>query len=171
MTRIKFCERAYIGDADQYKRMTELRKPYEGPKEQRVQQPDGSYKIEKVIDSEGLIEFIEIGFAVQELVQQRKKVGVGAIAGNVIRVVNARISGELEYLQTHEASISPEEGNAGFSLLASNSGVRGLGIYYVAGKIGFLLIAGDTDMCRKEAADSMESFKQIANQKYGLELA
>ncbi len=151
--------------------MTELRKPYEGPKEQRVQQPDGSYKIEKVIDSEGLIEFIEIGFAVQELVQQRKKVGVGAIAGNVIRVVNARISGELEYLQTHEASISPEEGNAGFSLLASNSGVRGLGIYYVAGKIGFLLIAGDTDMCRKEAADSMESFKQIANQKYGLELA
>ena len=166
-TGLRFCERAYIGDAAQYMRMTELRRPYEAPKEQHVQQPDGSFKIEKVIESKGLIEFTEIGFAVQALVQQREKDGVGAIAGNIIRVCDARELGELEYLQTHEASLSPAEGQAGFSLLASNAGVRGIGIYYIAGKIGFTLAAGDTETCRKEAAESIEAFKQIAKQKYG----
>jgi hypothetical protein len=169
-TEMKFCERAYIGDPAQYQRMTKLRKPYEGPKEQYVQQPDGSFKIEKAIENKGLIEFIEIGFAAQELVQQRRNEGVGAIAGNVIRVSTAWPSGELQYLQTHESSVGPAEGTAGFSLLASNSGIRGIGIYYVAGKIGFLLIVGDSEMCRKEAAESMDVFKQVAKQKYGLDL-
>ena len=50
-TGLRFCERAYIGDAAQYKRMTELRRPHEVPNEQHVQQPDGSFKIEKVIGS------------------------------------------------------------------------------------------------------------------------
>jgi hypothetical protein len=167
---IRFCERAHIGDDTQYKKMTALRKPYQGPTEQHVQQPDGSFKIEKVTDSEGLIEFTEISIALEDLVQQRSKEGVGAIDGNVIRVVDARLSGELEYLQIHEAGFGPAEGQSGFSLLASNSGVRGVGIYYIAGKLGFVLIAGDTEMCRKEAADTIESFKQIAKQKYGLEL-
>jgi hypothetical protein len=167
---VEFRERAYIGDADQYKKMTELRTPYQGPTEQHVQQPDGSFKIEKMIDSEGQIEFMEVGFAVQRLVEQRKHEGVGAISGNVIRVVDARISGELEYLQTHEASVGPAEGQSGFSLLASNSGVRGVAIYYVAGKVGFLLIVGDSEMCRRETGGTLESFKQIAKQKYGLEL-
>jgi hypothetical protein len=70
------------------------------------------------LDSKGLIEFTEIGLAVEALVQQRDKDGVGAIAGNIIRVCDARNSGELEYLQTHEACLSPAEGQAGFSLLA-----------------------------------------------------
>lgn len=170
-TGSRFCERAYIGDAAQYARMTKLRKPFEGPREQQVQQPDGSFKIESVVDSNGLIEFIEIGFAVEALVQQREKDGVGAIAGNIIRVCVARDSGELEYFQTHEASLSAAEGQAGFSLLASNAGVRGIGIYYVAGKLGFILAVGDPKMCRKEAAESIEAFKQIAKQKYGLQLA
>jgi hypothetical protein len=170
-TGSRFCERAHIGDATQYMRMTKLRRPYEAPKEQHIQQPDGSFRIEKVIDSKGLIEFIEIGLAVQALVQQREKDGVGAIAGNIIRVSDAGKSGELEYFQTHEASLSPAEGQAGFSLLASNARARGIGIYYIAGKIGFILAAGDPEMCRKEAAESIEAFKQIAKQKYGLELA
>lgn len=170
-TGLRFCERTYIGDAARYARMTELRKPFEAPKEQQVQQPDGSFKIEKVVDSKGQVEFIEIGFAVQALVQQREKDGVGAIAGNIIRVCDARDSGELEYFQTHEASLSPAEGQAGFSLLASNAGARGIGIYYIAGKIGFILAVGDPEMCRKEAAGSIEAFKQIAKQRYGLELA
>jgi hypothetical protein len=169
-TELKFAERAYIGDPNQYAKMTELRKPHQGPKEQHVQQSDGSFKVEEVRDSKGTIEFTEIGFAMEALVQQRRKEGVGAIAGNVIRVVDARVSGELEYLQQHEAGIAREEGQVGFSLLASNSGVRGLGIYYIAGKMGYVLIAGDKEMCRRETAASMESFVKIANQKYGLEL-
>ena len=97
-TGLRFCERAYIGDAARYARMTELRKPFEAPKEQQVQQPDGSFKIEKVVDSKGQVEFIEIGFAVQALVQQREKDGVGAIAGNIIRVCDARELGRTRIL-------------------------------------------------------------------------
>jgi hypothetical protein len=47
---------------------------------------------------------------------------------------SARISGEVEYLQSIEASLTPWEGNSGFSLLASNSCMRGIGIYYRSGK-------------------------------------
>jgi len=105
------------------------------------------------------------------MTHQRRKEGVGAIAGNVIRVAGARHSGEFGYFAMHEAGISPEKGQVGFSHLASNSKTRGLGIYYIAGKTGFLLIAGDIETCRKESAETIEEFKATAQQKYGLELA
>ena len=86
------------------------------------------------------------------------------------RVANARISGKLEYLQSHEASISPEEGRAGFSILASNTGARGIGIYYPRGKIGFLFIVGSSEDCRTERAETVKQFVEDANVKHGLNL-
>jgi hypothetical protein len=166
---VRKCERAHIGDATQYGKMTELRKPYKPPTEQHVQQPDGSFRIEKVSDSEGQIEFTEISSAVEELVQQRNR-QVGAIAGNIIRVCDARPSGKLEYLQVGEATVGPEEGQSGFSLPSSNSGTRGIGIYYKAGKLGFLMSVGDPETCRKETSETIQSFIELALQKYDMHL-
>jgi hypothetical protein len=167
----KYVERAYIGDPAQYKKLMELKTPYVSPANQTVVHPDGTSSVEPVNDSKGLIEFIEIGFALQALVEQRRRDGTGAIGGNIIRVVDAKISRELEYLQTHEAGISPAEGAVGYSLLASNSGKRGIGIYYVAGKLGFVMIAGDAETCRKLPAESLDCFKQLAKDQFGLELS
>ena len=166
---VRVCERAHIGDATQFKKMTELRKPYKPPTERHVQQPDGSFRTEKVSDSKGQIEFVEIGNAVEELVQQRNR-QVGAIAGNIIRVCDAWPSGKLEYLQAGEATVSPEEGQSGFSLLSSSSGKRGIGIYYKAGKRGFLMMVGDPETCRKETSETVQSFIELARQKYGMHL-
>ena len=145
----KFVGRAYIGDPSQYKKLLELKRPFQGPTQQTVVHTDGSATIEPINYSNGLGEFIELGFALQALVEQRRNAGVGAIAGNIIRVVDAKISRKLEYLQTHEASITEAEGAGGYSLLASNSGKRGIGIYYIAGELGFVMISGDSETCRK----------------------
>jgi hypothetical protein len=56
----------------------------------------------------------------EALVDQRTSQSVGAIAGCIVRVTDARISKELEYLQSGEVGVSPEEGQTGFSILASN---------------------------------------------------
>ncbi|WP_368507087.1 hypothetical protein [Bradyrhizobium lupini] len=167
---LKYVERAYIGDPAQYRRLLELKKPYVGPKQQTTVHLDGTTTIESIVNSAGLVEFVEIGLALQALVEQRRGEGIGAIAGNIIRVVDARISRKLEYLQTHEASITQAEGKAGYSLLASNSGKRGVGIYYVAGKVGFVMIAGDTEPCRKLPAETMDEFKQFAKSQFDLNL-
>jgi hypothetical protein len=95
---------------------------------------------------------------------------LGVISGNSVRVVDARISGELEYLQSGEASISPAEGRGGYSLLSSNSGQRGIAIYYVAGKFGYLFVVGDSEPCRKEDALTIQDFIKLAKDKYGLNL-
>jgi|SRR6516162_178341 hypothetical protein len=141
---LSYCQRAYIGDPDEYKRMTLLRRPYDPPKMQHVQQPDGTFRTVPLVESHGAREFEEISRALEELTgrraQGRQQGSVGAICGCVVRVVNARISGKLEYLQSGEASISPWEGKSGFTLLASNSDVRGIAIYYRTGKMGFFLL-------------------------------
>ncbi|MCK1348061.1 hypothetical protein IVB25_29820 [Bradyrhizobium sp. 193] len=167
---LKYVERAYIGDPAQYRRLLELKKPYVGPKQQTTVHLDGTTTIEPIVNSAGLVEFVEIGLALQALVEQRRGEGIGAIAGNIIRVVDARNSRKLEYLRTHEASITQAEGKAGYSLLASNSGKRGVGIYYVAGKVGFVMIAGDTEPCRKLPAETMDEFKQFAKSQFDLNL-
>ncbi|AHY56840.1 hypothetical protein BJS_08857 [Bradyrhizobium japonicum SEMIA 5079] len=151
-------------------KLNDLRQPYVGAKEAHVQQPDGSFKIEPVEDSAGQIEFMEISFALERLVERRGREGVGAIAGNIIRVANARLSGQLEYLQTVMAGISLEEGAIGYSLLASNREKRGVGIYYIAGKLGFVMIVGDTEMCRKVRAETLDEFKTMARESWGLDL-
>jgi hypothetical protein len=167
----KYVERAYIGDPAQYSKLLQLKKPYVSPTNRTAVHPDGTTTIEPVNDSKGLVEFMETGLALQGLVEQRRNDGVGAIAGNIIRVVDAKLSRKLEYLQTHEASITQAEGAAGYSLLASNSGRRGIGIYYVAGKLGFVMIAGDAETCRRLPAESLDNFKQLAKDQFGLDLS
>jgi hypothetical protein len=169
---IKYYKRAYIGDPGEYKLFVEalkLHKPL--PSTIHVQQPDGTFREEVYVESQGEISFAQASAALVEIVaQQRKGKAVGAIAGNVLRVVDARPSGSLQYLQQGELGVSLEEGQAGYSFLASNTGKRGIGLYYVAGKVGFLMIAGDTAYSYKEPADTMHAFIELARQRYGLEL-
>jgi hypothetical protein len=166
---IRPCERSYIGDQAQYKQMNDLRKPYQSPAEMHVQQADGTFKVEKMTDSKGQIEFMEVSLALEELVQRRNR-AVGAIGGNVIRVRNAWPSGNLEYLQVGMASFGPEEGQSGFSLLSSSTGRRGVGIYYKSGKLGFLMMVGDPEMCIKETSETIQAFIELAHQKHGMNL-
>lgn len=81
---IRPCERSYIGDQAQYKRMNDLRRPYQSPTEMHVQQTDGTFKVEKMTDSKGQLEFMEVSLALETLVQRRNK-AVGGIGGNIIR--------------------------------------------------------------------------------------
>src|SRR5215831_3094780 len=147
--KLSYCNKAYIGDGDEYKRMMELRHPCDPPKIQMVQQPDGTFRTVPLVTSEGEREFEEISRALEQLThrraQGRQQGSVGAICGCIVRVVDARISGKLEYLQSGEASISPWEGKSGFTFLASNSDIRGIGIYYRSRKMGFLFIVGDSE--------------------------
>jgi hypothetical protein len=106
----------------------------------------------------------------EALVNQRLSQSVGAIAGSIIRVVDAKISGEFEYLQSGEVTVSAEEGQSGFSVLASNAGTRGIGIYYRSGKIGFIMKVGDTELCRVEREATIQGFIETAKIKHGLEL-
>jgi hypothetical protein len=172
--RLSYRNRAYIGDCDEYKRMMELRHPYDPPKMQMVQQPDGTFHTVPLVTSEGEREFEEISRALEELTgrraQGRQQDSVGTICGCIVRVVNARISGKLEYLQSGEVSISPWEGKSGFTFLASNSDIRGIGIYYRSGKMGFLFIVGDSEYCRQEYAETLNQFVAMARMTYGLTL-
>jgi hypothetical protein len=167
---IKYPVRAYIGDANEYKKLMELRQPYVPPQEQHVQQPDGTFKIAPLFVSAGEIEFQEISHAMEALVGKRLNQSVGAIGGCIVRVVDARISKEIEYLQSGEVGVSLEEGQFGFSVLASNTGTRGIGIYYRSGKIGFIMKVGDPEYCRVEREPTIQSFIDTAKNKYGLEL-
>jgi len=167
---VRYCQRAYIGDGGEYKRMKGLQRPYIAPAVQHVQQPDGTFRASPLVLSEGEIEFAEVSNAMEALTHGRRSGSVGAIAGCVTRVVNARISRELEYLQSVEASLTPWEGSSGFSFMASNSGIRGVGIYYRSGEMGFLFIVGDEMPCRKEYASTIDHFIEIARTEYGLNL-
>jgi hypothetical protein len=162
-------ERAYIGDSDEYKKMVALRVRPVLPIEQLVQQPNGAFVKKPLTRTAGEIEFEEISRAIEKSCDMRRGV-VGAIAGSVTRVVDARASGKLEYLQSREASLSPEEGRAGFNYLASNSDVRGIGIYFPAGKVGFISVVADTVPCRREFADTERDFIKLAHDQYGLNL-
>jgi hypothetical protein len=153
---LSYCERAYIGDANEYAQMIKL-------KNALPIIPDPTLSQEE-------IEFDEVSNAMEQLVQQRKSQSVGAICNCIIRIVDARISGALEYLQLGSSTISPEEGLGGFSFLASNVNVRGMGVYYRVGKLGFLFIVGDSQNCRKIYTETLNEFIQIAKTNYGLNL-
>ncbi len=167
---VGYCERVYIGDSDEYRDMIKLRRHYEAPKFQHVQQPDGSFIHVPYVVTTGERESAEISDAMEALAHQRKSRTVGAICGCVTRVINARRSGELHYLQSIESTVSHEEGRSGYTYLASNSGNRGVGIYYRSGKMGFIFPACDDVSCRKEYADNLREFIDLASTKYGLSL-
>ena len=168
--RVRCCERAYIGDATEYKKMTGLREAYRAPKEQYVQQLDGPFHTVPLDVSGGELEFEEITAAMEKLTHSRQSDTVGAICGGVIRVVDAKLSRKLEYLQSGESSVTQWEGNSGYSFLCSNSQERGIGIYYRSGKMGYIFKVGDTKPCRKEQAVAVADFIKIANEKYGMNL-
>ena len=147
-----------------------LRCSYHPPANQTVQQSDGTFHTVPLVVSDGERDFAEITDALEKLAFERRSRTVGAICGCVTRVVDARISGKLEYLQSVEASLSAAEGHSGFSFLASNTGTRGMGIYYISGKIGFLFIVGDSEHNRKEQADTLAQFIKASRARYGLNL-
>jgi len=163
-------QRAYIGDADEYANLRSLMHPYAGPESRFVQNADGTFSNTPQPVTNGEKEFDQVSDAMEKLTHQRRSETVGAICGCVTRVVDARISGKLEYMQSVEVSIYPWEGHAGFSLLAANTGSRGVGIYYLGWHAGLLFIVGDSVTCRKEAAATIEQFVEVARSKYGVNL-
>lgn len=166
--KLIYCERAYIGDSVEYSKMMQLRQPVQMPQMQLIQQPDGFFREAPLVISKGEFEFAEISDAMQLLTYQLKSRTVGAVCGCVTRVVDARHSGEFEYLQSIESRVSLEEGRTGYSYLTANSGVRGIGIYYRSGKMGFIFIVGDTQPCHKENAETLTQFIKLTHAKYGL---
>jgi hypothetical protein len=167
---VRYCERAYIGDAAEYNKMTRLREPYKAPEEQHVQQPDGTLLAMPLEVTSGEVEFEEIARAMEKLTDKRESSTVGAICGGITRVVDARLSGKLEYLQHGESSVTLQEGNSGYSFLASNSDARGVGIYYRSGKMGFVFKVGDSERCRREQAETIRDFIKLTKEKYGMNL-
>ena len=167
------CQQAYIGDQDEYSRLQELRKlhPYSPPTTQHIQQSDGSFVTLPLTMSTGELDFESISDAMIRLTSQwNSKSTVGSISSGVTRICNARISGKLEYLQSHVASVSPFEGSSGYSWYASNTATRGMAIYYPLGKVGYLFIDGDTEHSRTEYAETATHFIETAKKKYGLKL-
>jgi hypothetical protein len=127
-TEIHEATRAYIGDPVEYKNLTNLIGDYEGPQHRSIQNADG--KFETIVVTADEKKFEQISSAMEKLTYLKTSETVGAICGCITRVVDARISTKLEYMQAVEYGTSSEEGRTGFSLLASNRGIRGIGIYY-----------------------------------------
>jgi hypothetical protein len=117
---IAYVERAYIGDPIEYANLRNLIEPYCGPETRIVQNLDGTFSNASQVVTDSEKEFEQISVAMENLTHRRMSDIVGAVCGCVTRVVDARISAKLEYLQSLEVSYSREEGHAGFSLLASN---------------------------------------------------
>jgi hypothetical protein len=168
---IRNAERAYIGDAEGYRQLTDLLGTYAGPKIRMVQQPDGSFKTEPFEPMDGEQWFAIAADALEALCRKKSVETVGAVTDAITRVVNARISGELEYLQAVYVGRSIEEGLTGYTLLAANTGIRAMAIYFYAGKVGFVFLPGDPAGCQRLTADSDVQFIDAARQQYGIELA
>lgn len=159
-------QRAYIGIQDEYKKYLELRKPYAGPATRRNQGRD-------VALTEGEKEFDVVSDAMEAVSRDtvgRKHALVGAISGCVIRVVDARISKELEYMQAIEVSNFPWEPEGGYTVLAANTERRGIGIFFKAGGRGFILpVCAETPCVASRAAD-LKSFIEEAKERFGMVL-
>ncbi|MFL9895890.1 hypothetical protein [Paraburkholderia sp. RL17-381-BIF-C] len=167
---VRNAERAYIGDAEGYRQLTGLLGAYAGPKIRMVQQPNGSFITEPFEPMDGEQWFAIATEALEALCHKKSVQTVGAVTDAITRVVNARISGELEYLQAVYVGRSIEEGLTGYTLLAANTGTRATAIYFYAGKVGFVFLPGDPAGCRRLVADSDVQFIDAARQQYGIEL-
>lgn len=168
---IRNAQRAYIGDAEGYRQLTGLLGTYAGPKIRMVQQTDGSFITEPFEPLDGEQWFAIATDALEALCHKKSVETVGAVTDAITRVVNARISGELEYLQAVYVGRSIEEGLTGYTLLAANAGIRATAIYFYAGKVGFVFRPADPAGCQRLAADSDAQFIDAVRQQYGIELA
>jgi hypothetical protein len=170
--RAQLCERAYIGDQNEHHRFSQIRRSYEGPAVRHLQNPDGTVSAVPVTDGEK--EFDIISNALEVLTRERvgrKKPTVGAISGCVIRVVDARISKELEYMQAVEVSHFPWEPSSGYTLLASNTDRRGVAVYFRSGRRGFVLPVCGDDTCVALSEPTLESFIATARERFGMDLS
>ncbi len=170
-TQIISCEEAHIGDEfERYNQFSSNRTWYESPKSMFKQLPDGSFIETELTNQEGTEAFMSTTNSLQEYALNRRGVSVGAIGGNIVRLANSSISGVLEYMQSVEVSTSTEEGESGYTHLASNNGRHGLGIYFRSGKLGFVFVAGEETGCIRLQADSLLEFISKAKEHYDLNL-
>jgi hypothetical protein len=163
---------AHIGDTEEWNRFLQLKKEYSGATERHTIDENG-----RVVQSDpvtnGEKEFSIVSDAMEALCWEcvsRKEPTVGAISGCVVRVVDARISGQLEYLQTVEASHFPWEPSGGFTVMASNEPERGIGIYFRVGQRGFILPVSGQPPCVASTAATLEAFVDEALSKFGMNL-
>lgn len=164
-------ERGYIGDAEGYRALMRLVGPYQGPTIRNIQLPDGSFRTEYFQPTDVEQWFLRASDALESLCHSRSVETVGAITDAITRVVDARISGELEYMQAACAGRSVEEGYTGYTLLAANNDPRAMAVYFYAGKLGFVFLPGDPAGCQKLSADSDTEFIDAARQQYGIDLS
>jgi hypothetical protein len=160
----------YIGMQDEYRKYLDLRKPYRGPATRRV--IDGGANTETPV-TEGEKEFDVVSDAMEALSRDtvgRKHATVGAISGCIIRVADARLSKELEYMQTVEVSNFPWEPLGGFTVLAANTENRGIGIFFKAGGRGFILPVCSETPCIASRAPDLTAFLKEAKDKFGMTL-
>ncbi|CAG2155553.1 hypothetical protein LMG31506_05450 [Cupriavidus yeoncheonensis] len=163
--------RAYIGDAEGYRELTRLIGPYEDPQFRQVQLPDGSFRTERFEAPTAEQWFIRVSDALESLCHKRSVATVGAISDAITRVVDARISGELEYMQAAYAGRSVEEGYTGYTLLAANTSPRAMAIYFYAGGLGFVFLPGDPAGCQRLLAETDREFIEHARREFGIDLS
>ncbi|WP_454722083.1 MULTISPECIES: hypothetical protein [Cupriavidus] len=161
---------AYIGDAGAHQGLWRRMAAYNCPVAKWLQRADGIMELLPFEPLNGEAEFARVSDALTALVQSRTYPSVGAISDAITRVINARISGELEYLQEIYAGQSPEEDFTGFTLLAANTDPRAMAIYFYAGCVGFLLIPGDIEGGRRIAAATQRDFVDAVTKNYGIVL-
>lgn len=162
-------ERCYIGSQKGYRRLCEIRQriEYQPPRVQMTISAEGSAKEEPLHVTQDEIEFEETALAMAVLCEERSVDGVGAITDGVVRVVDARASGEFSYMQMGYR----QSDGTGHSMLASNSGRRGIGIYYLGGGVGFIFPVGSDQTCFRVTANSIEEFAELAREQFGLALS
>jgi hypothetical protein len=141
---------------EEYDRYLGLRRPYTGP-DTRLQLPENIL----ISITAGEKEFDVVSDAMEKLSRDnigRKREFVGAINGCVTRVVDARISKNLEYMQSVLVSHGEWEPNGGYTMLASNEETRGIGIYFRAGKMGYIMPVCGEQSCVVLRSDDLEGF-------------
>jgi hypothetical protein len=165
------CQRAFIGDLSEYERYLEYKKPYSGPAARIVVEKDGSKSSVEVTSGEKEFDIVSDAMELTTWNNVAKKhATVGAISGAVIRVVDARISGDFEYLQSVETAHFPWEPLSGYTLLASNEDRRGVGIYFRSGNCGFILPVCAENACVPVSAFTLNSFIEMAKDGFAMKL-
>lgn len=163
---------AHIGDGEEWDRLLQLKQTYKGALERHTIDENGrTIRTDPV--SAGEQEFSVISDAMEALSRDRvgrKQPTVGAISGCVVRIVDARISRQLEYLQDGMVSHFPWEPAGGFTLLASNEPSRGVAVFFRAGMKGFIMPVGGTPPCVASGAETLQAFIEEARIKFGMKL-
>ena len=165
------CQRAWIGDLSEYKCYLGYRKQYNGPATRIIANKDGSTSTFEVTPGEREFDIVSDAMELTTWDNVGKKYAtVGAISGAIIRVIDARISGDFEYLQSVEVAHFPWEPLSGYTLLASNEDRRGIGVYFRSGNRGFILPVCAESACVPVSALTLNSFIEVARDSLAMNL-